>query len=97
MLFNIFLYALVLGVIIYFVAKGQTKPDISILLGLPLGLGILGGVLSLFLGMFALIISFGITIVALKWAFSMTTKESLITTGIWIVLQAIYSVAGELL
>jgi hypothetical protein len=31
-----------------------------------LGLGILAGVLSLFIGMFALIISFGITLVALK-------------------------------
>ena len=97
MLFNIFLNALVLGIIIYFVTKGQTRPDISILLGLPIGLGILGGVLSLFIGMFALIISFGITIVALKWAFSMSTKESLITTGIWILWQAIYSLAGEFL
>jgi len=97
MLFSIFLNALVLGIIIYFVTKGQTKPEISILLGLPLGLGILGGVLSIFIGMFALVVSFGITIVALKWAFSMSTKESLITTGIWIVWQAIYTVAGELL
>jgi len=97
MLFNIFLNALVLGIIIYFVTKGQTKPEISILLGLPIGLGIIGGVLSIFLGIFSLIISFGLTIAALKWAFSMSTKESLITTGIWIVWQAIYTFAAELL
>jgi hypothetical protein len=97
MLFNIFLNALILGIIIYFVTKGESKPDTSILLGLPLGLGILGGILSLFIGYFALIVSLVITIFALKWAFSMSTRQSLITTGIWILWQVIYSVAGELL
>jgi len=45
MLLNIILNALILGIIILIVTKGQNKPDISILLGLPIGLGILSEIL----------------------------------------------------
>jgi hypothetical protein len=85
MLFNIFLNAIVLGITIYLITKGETKPDISILIGLLSGLSILSGLLSLFIGIFFLIVAFAIIVFAIKWAFDMTTKQSLLTTGIWIV------------
>jgi hypothetical protein len=92
MLLNIFLHAIVLGIIILIVTKGQNRPDISILLGLPIGLGILSGFLFLFLGMFSIIISFGISVFALRWAFDLTTGQSLLITGIWSVWQIVYAI-----
>ena len=92
MLLNIFLHAIVLGIIILIVTKGQNRPDISILLGLPIGLGVLSGFLFLFLGMFSIIISFGISVFALRWAFDLTTGQSLLITGIWSVWQIIYAI-----
>jgi len=92
MLLNIFLHAIVLGIIILIVTKGQNRPDISILLGLPIGLGVLSGFLFLFLGMFSIIISFGISVFALRWAFDLTTGQSLLITGIWSVWQIVYAI-----
>jgi hypothetical protein len=92
MLLNIFLHAIVLGIIILIVTKGQNRPDISILLGLPIGLGVLSGFLFFFLGIYSLIISFGISVFALRWAFDLTTKQSLIITGIWSVWQIVYAI-----
>jgi presenilin-like A22 family membrane protease len=91
MLLNIFLHALVLGIIILIVTKGQNKPDISILLGLPISLGVLSGILSLFLGLFSLVISLGIAVFALRWAFDLTLKQALIVTGAWGVWQLLFS------
>ncbi len=91
MLLNIILNALILGIIILIVTKGQNKPDISILFGLPIGLGILSGILFLFLGIFSLVISLGIAVFALRWAFDLTTNQSLIVTGIWGAWQIVYS------
>ena len=91
MLLNIILHALVLGIIILIVTKRQNKPDISILFGLPIGLGILSGILTLFLGLFSLPISLGITIFALRWAFDLTTKHAIIVTGVWGVWQILFS------
>jgi hypothetical protein len=92
MLLNIFLDALVLGIIVLIVTKGENRPDISILLGLPIGLSVLSGFLFLFLGYFSIIISFGISVVALRWAFDLTTKQSLIITSIWSVWQIIFAI-----
>ncbi len=92
MLLNIVLHAIVLGIIILIVTKGQNRPDISILLGLPIGLGVLSGFLFFFLGMYSIIISFGISVFALRWAFDLTTKQSLIITGIWSAWQIVYAI-----
>jgi hypothetical protein len=92
MLLNIFLHAIVLGIIILIVTKGQNRPDISILLGLPIGLGVLSGFLFFFLGMYSIIISFGISVFALRWAFDLATKQSLIITSIWSVWQIVYAI-----
>jgi uncharacterized membrane protein len=73
------------------VTKGQNKPDISILFGLPIGLGILSSILYIFLGIFSLIISLGISVFALRWAFDLTTKQSLIVIGFWGAWQIVYS------
>jgi presenilin-like A22 family membrane protease len=91
MLLNIILNALVLGIIILIATKGQNKPDISILFGLPIGLGILSGILFLFLDLFSIVISLGIAIFALRWAFELTTKQALIVTGAWGVWQILFS------
>ena len=91
MFIEIFLHALILGIIVLVVTKGQNKPDISILLGLPIGLSILSSFLFLFLGYFSIILSFAVSVYALRWAFDLTTKQSLIITSIWSVWQIVYS------
>ncbi len=91
MLLNIILNALVLGIIILIVTKGQNKPDISILFGLPIGLGVLSGILFVFFGLYSLIISLAIAIFALRWAFDLTTQQALIVTGAWGAWQIIFS------
>ena len=85
------LNAVVLGVIVLLVTKGHNKPDVSILLGLPLGLGLLSSVLFLFLGWIAIILNLGIAIFVLRWAFDLSTRQSLLTTGMWGVWQIVYS------
>jgi hypothetical protein len=95
MLLNIFLNALVLGIIVLIVTKGQTRPDISILIGLPIGLSVLSSLLFLFLGYFSIIISFGISVFALRWAFDLTTRQSLTVTGIWSVWQIVYPIIRD--
>jgi hypothetical protein len=95
MLLNIFLHALVLGIIVLIVTKGQNRPDISILLGLPIGLSVLSGFLFLFLGYFSIIISFGISVFALRWAFDLTTRQSLTVTSIWSVWQIVYTIIKD--
>ena len=91
MFFGMILNAVVLGVIILLVTKGENRPDISILLGLPLGLGLLSSFLFLYLGWIAIVVSLGISIFALRWAFDLSTKQSLVTTGAWGVWQIVYS------
>jgi hypothetical protein len=91
MLLSTLLNALVIGVSVFIITKGQSLPDLSILIGLPLGLGLLSGILFLLLGFFSLIISLGIAVFALRWAFNLETKQSLIVTGIWCVWQTIYA------
>ncbi len=91
MFLNSILNAIILGIVIFIVNKGQNVPDISILLGLPIGLGVLGSILMLFFGIYSLIIIFGIALISLKWAFSLTTGQSAIVTGIWCVWQVVYT------
>jgi hypothetical protein len=91
MLLGFFLNALVLGIIVLIVTKGESRPDISVLLGIPVGLGVLSVLLFFFLGIFSLIIVLGIAIFALRWAFDLTTKQALIVSGLWGVWQVIYS------
>ena len=97
MLLNIFLNALVLGFIVLIITKGQNRPDISILLGLPIGLSFLSGILFLFLGYFSIIISFGISVFALRWAFDLTTRQSLTATSIWSVWLLVYAIVRSIL
>jgi hypothetical protein len=91
MLLNIFLHALVLGIIVLIVTKGENRPDISILLGLPIGLSVLSGFLFLFIGYISVIISFGISVFALRWAFDLTTRQSLLVASIWSIWQILYA------
>lgn len=97
MLLNIFLHALVLGIIVLIVTKGQNRPDISILLGLPIGLSFLSGLLFLFLGYYSIIISFGISAFALRWAFDLTTRQSLTVTSIWSIWQIVFTIIKDIL
>ncbi len=92
MLLNIFLHAFVLGIILLIVTKGQNRLEGSILLGLPIGLGILSGILFLLLGIFSLVISLGITVFSLRWAFDLSINQSLIVTGIWGAWQIVYAI-----
>ena len=91
MLLNSVINAIILGIVILIVNKGQNVPDISILLGLPIGLGLLSGFLILLLGIYSVAIIFGIALFALRWAFSLTTKQAVTVTGIWCAWQIAYA------
>jgi len=91
MFLNSILNAIILGIVILIVNKGQHVPDISILLGLPIGLGVLGSILMLFFGFYSIVIIFGIALFALQWAFSLTTKQSVTVTGVWCAWQIVYT------
>ncbi len=91
MFLDLLLHAVVLGVIVLLVTKRQNKPDVSILLGLPLGLGLLSATLFFYFGLISIVVSLAIAIFALRWAFDLSTRQSLITAGIWGVWQVGYS------
>ena len=91
MILGILLNAVVLGVTVLLVSKGEKKPDVTILLALPLGLGLLSSLLFFYFGWVSIVVSLAIAIFALRWAFDLTTNQSLITTGVWGVWQVVYS------
>ncbi len=91
MILSMLLNAVVLGVIVLLVTKGANRPDITILLALPLGLGLLSSLLFFYLGWISIAVSLAIAIFALRWAFDLTMKQSLISTGAWGVWQIVYS------
>ncbi len=91
MILGILLNAVVLGVTVLIVSKGEKKPDITILLALPLGLGLLSSLLLFYFGWITIVVSLAIAVFALRWAFDLTTNQSLITTGVWGAWQILYS------